>query len=288
MKSLCALLLALASFAASPAKADEPRKTRNVIVVTLDGFRWQEFFGGAQDGFIDKEAGGVREVADLRRRYVRKSLEESREVLLPFIWGTIARQGQIFGDPSRQAAAVSTNGKKFSYPGYSEMFCGLADERINSNGKHNNSNLSVLEFLQGRPGFEGRVAAFCTWDVFPFIYLRDLWQTLQEHPDYRDCTTLLLTTDHGRGSTRVDWTDHGEKVPGAEQIWMALLGPDTPPLGVRENVRATQSQVASRRHDCLDVSRPDPRAANHFPKKYPINFHPAGKANFDSPAVTSS
>ena len=80
MKSLCALLLALASFAASPAKADEPRKTRNVIVVTLDGFRWQEFFGGAQDGFIDKEAGGVREVADLRRRYVRKSLEESREV----------------------------------------------------------------------------------------------------------------------------------------------------------------------------------------------------------------
>ena len=120
-----------------------------------------------------------------------------------------------------------------------------ADERINSNGKHNNPNLSVLEFLQGRPGFEGRVAAFCTWDVFPFIYLRDLWQTLQEHSDYRDCTTLLLTTDHGRGSTRVDWTDHGEKVPGAEQIWMALLGPDTPPLGVRENVRATQSQVAA-------------------------------------------
>jgi hypothetical protein len=42
-----------------------------------------------------------------------------------------------------------------------------------------------------------------------------------------------------------DWTDHGEKVPAAEPIWMALLGPGTPALGVREGVEATQSQLAA-------------------------------------------
>jgi hypothetical protein len=34
-------------------------------------------------------------------------------------------------------------------------------------------------------------------------------------------------------------------VPGAENIWIAALGPAVPPLGVRENVEATQAQVAA-------------------------------------------
>src|SRR5262249_33924419 len=67
-------------------------------------------------------------------------------------------------------------------------------------------------------------------------FIAGLWKTLQEMPEYRNRTALVLTTDHGRGSTRVDWTDHGKKVPGAEFMWIAVLGPDTPPLGVRENV----------------------------------------------------
>ena len=76
-------------------------------------------------------------------------------------------------------------------------------------------------------------------------FLAELWQTLQRTPQYKDRTTLLVTTDHGRGLTRTDWTDHGKRVPGAEFIWMAVMGPDTPGLGERENVEATQSQVAA-------------------------------------------
>src|SRR5262249_49100932 len=49
-------------------------------------------------------------------------------------------------------------------------FCGLVDVRIDSNDKKLNPNLSVLEFLSTRPAFKGRVAAFCTWDVFPYIF----------------------------------------------------------------------------------------------------------------------
>src|SRR5690606_29659179 len=50
------------------------------------------------------------------------------------------------------------------------MFSGIPDPRVDSNDKKDNPNLSVLEFLNGRPGFENKVEAVCTWDVFPFIF----------------------------------------------------------------------------------------------------------------------
>src|SRR6266567_4320527 len=43
---------------ASPAWAGAkpaPPRTENVLVVTLDGFRWQEFFGGADETLLNKE-----------------------------------------------------------------------------------------------------------------------------------------------------------------------------------------------------------------------------------------
>jgi len=46
-------------------------------------------------------------------------------------------------------------------------------------------------------------------------FLAELWRTLQQLPEYKDKTSLIVTCDHGRGSTRTDWTDHGEKVPPA-------------------------------------------------------------------------
>jgi hypothetical protein len=322
----------------APATAQEKPRTENVIVVTLDGFRFQEFFGGADETLLNKQFGGVKDLGGLKERYWRKTAEERRSALLPFFWGTIAKDGQIFGDRSRKATTRLTNGLKFSYPGYSEMFCGFADPAINSNAKKPNPNLSVLEFLHAKPGYKDRVAAFCTWDVFPSIFrsernglkvhhswnairdeplsdrqramndtltklphywpdntfdlvsmefarehirrhgpkvlyiglgetdewghgrrydlyldaannsdkfLAELWQTLQKTPQYKDKTTLIVTTDHGRGDTRVDWTDHGQGVPSAEFIWIAVLGPDTPPLGVRENIETTQSQLAA-------------------------------------------
>ena len=76
-------------------------------------------------------------------------------------------------------------------------------------------------------------------------FLKRLWQTAQSLPAYRGRTALIVATDHGRGETPRDWTDHGEKVPVAERIWMAVMGPDTPPLGVRTGVEATQSQLAA-------------------------------------------
>jgi hypothetical protein len=354
------LTLALVLLAIANPLTAGGRKTENVIVVTFDGFRWQDFFGGADESLFDKKLGGAKDPDLLKNRYWRESPLERRQILLPFLWGTIAKEGQIFGDPSRKAQVRITNGLNFSYPGYNELFCGFADERIDSNSKKDNQNLSVLEFLNGKPAFKDRVAAFCTWDVFPFIFrsrqnglriqagwdpiidaplserqqhineslaqlprywadntfdattmqaarahlerhkprilyvalgetdewghgrrydlylgsaaksdrfLADLWRWLQKTPAYQDKTTLIVTTDHGRGATRADWTDHGKKVPTAEFIWTAILGPDTPALGVRENVETTQSQIAATIADLVaeDFRSASPRAAAALP-----------------------
>src|SRR3954453_10273373 len=91
--------LVLLAVAATVPAAEPPRKAENVLVVTLDGFRWQEFFAGADDSLLDEKQGGVRDLPGLKRRYWRGTPAARREVLLPFLWGTVARQGQVFGNP---------------------------------------------------------------------------------------------------------------------------------------------------------------------------------------------
>lgn len=61
--------------------------------------------------------------------------------------------------------------------------------------------------------------------------LADLWSTLQSMDGYRDRTTLILTTDHGRGVTVDDWAEHDVSIPGSEDVWVAVIGPDTPDRG---------------------------------------------------------
>jgi hypothetical protein len=61
--------------------------------------------------------------------------------------------------------------------------------------------------------------------------LAQLWDWLQASPHYRDATAFIVTCDHGRGATPADWDSHGSDVAGAEQIWVAIAGPDTPARG---------------------------------------------------------
>jgi hypothetical protein len=77
-------------------------------------------------------------------------------------------------------------------------------------------------------------------------FAREFWTMLQSMPEYRDKTTLIITADHGRGTGPVDWKSHGEKIPDSAGDWIAILGPDTPPLGERTNTSPrTQSQIAA-------------------------------------------
>jgi len=145
-------------------------KTENIIFVMTDGLRWQEVFRGADPALMNKEEGGVTDIPALKQSYWRESAQERREVLLPFVWNTMAKGGQIFGNRDQGSEASVTNGFNFSYPGYSETLCGFPDPRIHSNDKVPNPNVTVLEWLSKLPAFQGKIAAFGAWDVFPSIF----------------------------------------------------------------------------------------------------------------------
>jgi hypothetical protein len=77
-------------------------------------------------------------------------------------------------------------------------------------------------------------------------YVRELWERLQAIPAYRDSTTFIITTDHGRGSGLVEWKEHGIEQKGSENIWIAVMGPDTPSLGERRQIAEVhQAQIAA-------------------------------------------
>ncbi len=337
----CALLLALTALDA-PLFAQTPSdlKTRNVVLIVSDGLRWQEIFTGADPELLNEKNGGIWEKEqDLRREFWRADPAERRRELFPFLWGTVAARGQIFGNQTKGSIARVTNGFAFSYPGYNEMLSGHPDARVNSNEFGPNPNLTVFEWLNGLADLHGRVAVFATWGTFRDIFnvkrsklplqvgwelpyrgattgrqellnalyrtttrlenddaynafvqiplldslrsqqprvlfvgygetdnwahagrydlvlqsahlfdhfVEELWNTMQALPAYRDRTTFIITTDHGRGSGPVEWKEHGVEQQGSENIWLAVLGPDTQPLGERSNAAPiNQAQIAA-------------------------------------------
>ena len=165
---LC-LLVVGAPLMAPAEQPSQPAAVANVFVVTLDGMRWQEVFGGMTADLLTRESGGVGDATAVEKRFGGPAEAARRERLMPFFWSTIARQGQVFGDPAIRSIARVTNGLRFSYPGYNELLAGFADPRIDSNDPKPNPNVTVLEWLNRRPGFEGRVAAFASWEILPWI-----------------------------------------------------------------------------------------------------------------------
>jgi hypothetical protein len=146
-------------------------KTQNIVLIVSDGLRWQEIFTGADPTLLnEKEGGSWLAEGELRRRYWRPDADARRALLFPFLWGTVAKQGQIFGNQTKGSVARVTNGMAFSYPGYNEMSVGFPDPRINSNEFGPNPNMTVFEWLNKIDEFHGRVAICGTWDVYDNIF----------------------------------------------------------------------------------------------------------------------
>ena len=255
----------------------------------------------------------------------------SSQALFPFLWGTVAAHGQLFGNRTKGSDAHVTNGMAFSYPGYNEML-----ERI-SRLAHRLPMSSapiriptVFEWLNGLPDLRGQVTvtdlghlqghlqrrtqppaaadglgcALCrqahaarrahespvsrpppasmtrtsttpscrcrcwircarsiraccssatarpttgrtraatTWCCDSAHRFRSLRRRALEHhaghaAATADSTTFIITRDHGRGSGPAQWKEHGVEEKGSENIWIAVMGPDTPPLGERVQI----------------------------------------------------
>lgn len=332
MKSI--LFLCLYCFVLTCQAAD------NLVLVSIDGLRWQEVFQGYQDDVLNL-AEFEEKKAGLKKQFSGENAATKRQKLMPFLWNVLSKDGVLIGNRKTGSNMRVTNDYWFSYPGYNELLTGKADSNINSNKAIENPNVTILEWLNKQAGYEGRVAAFGSWDVFPAIinrtrsgvpinagfesadwvdlsdktkwlnelqkhipspwdnvrldaftlgfteqyilahqpkiiylalgetddfahqgnypeYLRganradqfiaQLWSLLQSLEQYHGKTNLIITVDHGRGNSAQSWQHHAspkavkgylnglnqykEGVPGADQIWLAAMGPDVKNVGV--------------------------------------------------------
>ncbi len=324
--------LLLALFPAVTLVAQDRSATRNLILVTADGLRWQEVFQGLDPLLAHERTAGMDHPGDRLKKYDVPGDAKRREALMPFFWTKLAPRGTVFRD------VRVTNGYRLSYPGYSEILTGRAEDRlIHNNLPIPNPNETVLEFLTKKLALEkSQVAAFASWQTFQGIvahdpgsifvnagyqsiedsgasarmielsrlqfhlltpwaearhdyltgsmaleymavkkprvlfisfdetddwahehrydrvldaiaefdgFLERLMNTIDSLDEYRGHTTVLVTTDHGRGATVDDWFDHGRAIAGADRIWLAIAGPDTP-AGVRSDEKVAQRDIA--------------------------------------------
>lgn len=308
---------------------------QNVFIITLDGTRWQEIFKGVDDDLL-RNTSCVKDTGLMLQQYWHADIEERRRKLLPFFWSVIAHQGQLLGNRDLDNDVNVANLYKISYPGYSEIFTGYADKLFIPNLSVNNPRTNILQWLNNQPDFTGKIAAFCSWQVLPFIldekngglavnagyeavdendsgstlinkvqksiaeqnntrhdlltyecaknylqqkhprvlylglgetdefahhgnydtYLQkihqadamiaELWYYVQTDPFYKNNTTFIITTDHGRGEKDSNWSSHGFWVKGSGQTWLAMLGPGIAATGeMKQPQQVYQKQLAA-------------------------------------------
>ena len=317
-------------------EAQQAFKTKNVFIITTDGFRWQEVFTGADSSLINSEKYTL-DTAFAKDMYWDACVETRRKKLMPFFWNVIAKRGQLYGNRLFNNKMNVKNIYKISYPGYNEILTGYADINLIPNLRVNNRNHNILEYLNRQPAYTGKVAAFTSWNVFPFIlneersklpvnsgyeileddssatsnlinqvqesiaqkqhtrydmltclaageyikaqhpkvlflglgetdaaahsgrydlYLQqaslvdkmiaDLWYRIQTDPFYKDNTTFIITTDHGRGNKMQSWNTHNPFIKGSGETWLAIIGPDTIAAGEIKDAQQTYaSQVTA-------------------------------------------
>ena len=166
---ITALLLAGAAAPASRQPAAPSADT--VILITLDGVRTEEMFGGLDVEILRSTLakGAVLEEHPAYKRFFAATPEARREKLMPFLWSDLlVRHGSIAGNRSRNSSVTLTNTHRFSYPGYAEILLGEAhDGAIKSNDRVQNPYVTVLEEIAARLRLPAaRAAAFGSWEVF--------------------------------------------------------------------------------------------------------------------------
>lgn len=329
------LSLAILSCLFLTAYGQKQAKKPNIIIITTDGFRWQEVFKGADFSFLhNKDL--VKDTTLATAQYWDSDQNIRRQKLLPFFWNVIAKQGQLYGNRDVNNKVNVTNLYKISYQGYNEIFTGHNNLRFNPNLPVENRSTNILEYLNTQEDYKGKVAAFSSWSIFPYIlnekrsnlpvnsgyemldetedttnaiinmvqqntvkksntrydlltfasareyiehnhpkvtligfgetdhyahedqydlylqkanqvdrFIGELWYYIQTDPFYKDNTTLIITTDHGRGKKAGTWHTHGLFTAGSGDTWLAMIGPGILPKGeMKSEQQLYQKQIA--------------------------------------------
>lgn len=144
-------------------------QVENIIIITTDGLRWQEVFGGMDSAIANRKKFNEGDSAYIYKNYWAENGQQRRKKLMPFMWSYIVDKGSIFGNRHLENKVDVANPYWFSYPGYNEIFTGYADSLVNSNEHPANKHITLPEFLNKQQRFKNQVAAFAAWNAFDRI-----------------------------------------------------------------------------------------------------------------------
>ena len=151
-------------------------QTEFVVLVTADGLRHQELFGGVDAELVKDSAktnSGAERPAELRKKFWAESEKERREKLMPFLWKELVKEGVVYGNRALGSKVVCRNPHWFSYPGYAEILNGGPVAAVDSNDSVFSPRETILEFLKRKYKLDSNeVAAFGSWEVFNYITMQ--------------------------------------------------------------------------------------------------------------------
>jgi hypothetical protein len=264
---LCVLLAAIGVVWADRSAAQTPYKTRNVIIVSMDGVRYSETFGDPKRELIPNVAKLEREGA-LFSQCFNTGVTITRQGHSTIATGTW--QDVPLGGPRQTMPAVGEYARNelgwgpqdcwvifgkgmysyahfSSFPTYGEKFAPAFVIAIGENTIEDDKKVlaKVLEVMESdRPrlmfinfGVTDHTAHSNNWELYTEairncdLMVGKLWEKVQSSPGYKDATTLVFTTDHGRHNDKPDqlkggFASHGDSCPGCQQIFLLIVGPD--------------------------------------------------------------
>jgi len=172
-KAIVIFLLFCCTQSFAQSKFSSSARPKNLIVVLMDGYRWKELFGGADSLLLFDKKYTSQDSLWLMEKYWANDAIARREKLMPFTWGTIAKQGILMGNRDLGNDVYVKNKYWFSYPGRSETFCGYYDSAVNSNEYPDNPNENVFEFIDKQKDYNKKVVSFASWDAVARILNRN-------------------------------------------------------------------------------------------------------------------
>jgi hypothetical protein len=127
----------------------EERAESAVVLVVLDGVRWQEVFGGAD-----------RSLA--RERGLSTAAWASPRLLMPNLQRLLDTQAVALGAPGHGAEVTATGPQFISMPGYLEIFSGHPDPTCESNDCPRGAARTIVDDVREASG-EDDIAVISSW-----------------------------------------------------------------------------------------------------------------------------
>jgi len=165
-------------FAGQTGELRTRQPTRQVIIVAIDGVRWQEVFLGSDPALIEDQS-------------VPNALLMSPEQLLPNLYTRVAPRGVALGAPGYGPAMVASGPHFVSLPGFMELLVGAPVPWCTDNECEAIRTPTLVDDFRARISAREDVGVIASWDRIERAVAKDL-------------SGVTLSTGRQRGATR-EW-----------------------------------------------------------------------------------